>query len=209
MRLVIISDTHNYHTRLTMPDGDLLIHAGDMTNQVTLHELGEFNRWLGTLSYRHKVVISGNHDWCWQRENNAARAILTNAVYLEDSGTTIDGVRLWGSPWQPEFHDFAFNLPRGAPLREKWAQIPTETDILITHGPPHGHGDLTIFRQRAGCADLRDAVSRVKPRLHIFGHIHEGFGITEQNGTTFVNASVCLPFNRPTERVMVVDWGTL
>lgn len=206
MRLVILSDTHSHHRRLTIPDGDILIHAGDMTNTGSFTELRDFNDWLGSLPHLHKLVIAGNHDWCWERDKTAAYALLTNATYLEDSGITIEGVQIWGTPWQPEFHQWAFNLPRGRALREKWNLIPLATDILITHGPPHGHGDRTMLWQQVGCTDLIDVVEAIKPRLHVFGHIHEGYGVTQNDNTTFINASICELFNRPKNPVMVVDW---
>jgi predicted phosphohydrolase len=206
MRLVILSDTHSHHRRLAIPDGDILIHAGDMTNMGALHELHDFNEWLGTLPHPHKVVIAGNHDWCWERDKAAALKILTHAYYLEDSAMTIEGIRIWGTPWQPEFHHWAFNLPRGNALREKWALIAPDTDILITHGPPLGQGDRTMLWQQVGCADLMDVVKTLKPRLHIFGHIHEGYGVSYNGSTTFINASICELFNRPKNRVTVVDW---
>jgi Icc-related predicted phosphoesterase len=114
-------------------------------------------------------------------------------AYLEDSGISIQGIRIWGSPWQPEFYDWGFNLPPGAPLREKWALIPSNTEVLITHGPPLGHGDLCLpHRNRAGCVDLLAEISeRIHPRFHVFGHIHEGYGQTSNGETEFINASSC------------------
>jgi Icc-related predicted phosphoesterase len=206
MRLVILSDTHSCHRRLAIPEGDLLIHAGDMTNTGSWQELQDFNEWLGTLPHKHKIVIAGNHDFCWERDVDQAKAILTNGIYLEDSRITIEDINIWGTPWQPEFHDWAFNLPRGRALKEKWDLIPSETDILITHGPPQGHGDRTVLWQHVGCAELYEAVLRVKPRLHIFGHIHEGYGVTRNADTTFINASICELFNRPKNRITVLDW---
>ena len=101
----------------------------------------------------------------------------------------IDGVKFYGSPWQPWFYDWAFNLERGPEIRAKWDLIPEDTDVLITHGPPYGIGDLTFQKDHAGCQDLLKAVERLKPRTHIFGHIHERYGINSIDGTTFINAS--------------------
>jgi hypothetical protein len=112
------------------------------------------------------------------------------AVYLQDSGATVAGLRFWGSPWQPAYNDWAFNLPRGAPLAQKWALIPEGLDVLVTHGPPAGYGDgSSIGRERAGCADLIARVEVTRPRLHLFGHIHEDGGTWTHGSTTFANCT--------------------
>jgi len=100
----------------------------------------------------------------------------------------IEGVRFWGSPWQPWFFDWAFNLERGEEIRAKWELIPDDTEVLITHGPPQGHGDMTSRGEGAGCADLLARIRQVKPRYHLFGHIHEGYG-TSTDGVTSVSPS--------------------
>ena len=112
-------------------------------------------------------------------------------AYLEDSGLSIEGVRIWGSPWQPEYHAWGFNLKRGEECREKWDLIPTNTQILMTHGPPLGHGDLCLpHNNRAGCTDLlMEITTRIKPAYHVFGHVHEGYGQTTDGTTTFINPS--------------------
>lgn len=201
LRIVAISDTHNMHDMVMVPDGDILIHAGDFTNQGTPEEIERFNAFLAELPHRYKVVIAGNHDFAFERTPEEARAMLTSCIYLQDEAVTIEGLKIYGSPWQPEFMDWAFNLPRGEPLREKWALIPEDTQVLVTHGPPAGHGDVLCSGLAVGCQDLREAVERVRPQLHIFGHIHEGHGITQNEYTSFINASSCdesyEPFNPP------------
>lgn len=205
MKLVIISDTHSRHHLLdTLPHGDVLIFCGDAQRSGTsAAELREFNSWLGDQPIKRKIVIGGNHDMTLENVGpDAAQEIYYHATYLQDSGCEIDGVRFWGSPWQPRFFDWAFNLDRGAPLREKWNLIPDNVDVLITHGPPKGifdrcpavprtWADGKIKNVNVGCADLMDAVKRVKPKVHCFGHIHEGGGMVQKiDGTIFVNASV-------------------
>jgi hypothetical protein len=130
---------------------------------------------------------------------------LKNAIYLQDSGVDIDGIKFWGSPWQPEFYNWAFNLPRGPELARVWAQIPNDTDVLITHGPPYGVLDEIYHGKRVGCQDLSDALERVKPKVHVFGHIHEGYGVLEQNGTTYVNASLCNQYYQLVHSPIVID----
>ncbi|XP_071791351.1 metallophosphoesterase MPPED2-like isoform X1 [Asterias amurensis] len=235
VRFVCISDTHNQAARLlpTIPDGDVLIHGGDFTNVGSLKEIKQFNDFMGKLPHRHKIVIAGNHEVTFDRqlmtEQNShvfmsfATALqevkqedwkhipshLTNCTYLEDAEVNIMGFRIYGSPWQPEFCDWAFNLPRGKPLLDKWNLIPTGIDILVTHGPPLGHGDLTTSKERAGCVELLTSVQRrLKPKYHIFGHIHEGYGITTDNTTTFINASICTVNYSPSNHPIVFDLPT-
>jgi hypothetical protein len=142
------------------------------------------------LPHRHTIVIAGNHDWCFAREPQAAVAILgEGAVYLQDSEAIIDGVRFWGSPWQPEFNDWAFNLPRGEALAAKWALIPTGSQVLVTHGPPFGIGDCSGDPVRQGCTELRAAVRRIRPLLHLFGHIHQDGGFWREDGICFANVT--------------------
>ncbi len=190
MKLVVLSDTHGRHKTIDIPDGDVLIHAGDFSVWFgTLEELAEFNDFLAQLPHVHKIVVAGNHDFPFERENAEARAILTHAHYLQDEALEIEGVKFYGSPWQPEFLNLAFNLPRGEPLRRKWDMIPSDTDVLITHGPPHGIGDRTFDGLHVGCEELLARVQEIKPRVHVFGHIHEGRGRIDIGETTFVNAA--------------------
>ena len=189
MRIVAIADTHTFTDGFTVPDGDVLIHAGDMCRGGSLEELRGVATWLAAQPHRHKIVVAGNHDWSFVREPAASRALLGDAHYLEDSEVTIEGVRFYGSPWQPAFNNWAFNLPRGEKLAAKWKRIPTGLDVLITHGPPAGIGDRSSYEGRSGCADLRARVDEVAPRLHLFGHIHEDGGAWEQGRTVFANVT--------------------
>lgn len=197
MKLIAISDTHGEHRSLEIPDGDVLIHAGDLTRHGSLEDVQEFNDFLGTLPHPHKIVIAGNHDFCFEKDRAACEEILTNCIYLQDQEVVVDGVKFYGSPWQPWFYDWAFNLERGAEIRSKWELIPEDTDVLITHGPPYGIGDLTAQGDSAGCQGLLEVVKKIKPAFHIFGHIHEAYGVTNDGATTFVNASVCDQLYRP------------
>ena len=205
IRIVALSDTHGLHGEIDVPDGDVLVHAGDVTARGDLDELPELDAWFAAMPHRVKVMIAGNHDWCFQREPEAARAAMPSVTYLEDSAFTALGLRFYGSPWQPRFFDWAFNLDRGAPLREKWDRIPAETDVLVTHGPPDGIGDRTEVGDEVGCMDLRGALARVRPRLHVFGHIHEGYGMYRFAGIDLVNASICNVRYRAVNAPVVVD----
>jgi len=205
MRLVLVSDTHSLHDCCKVPKGDVLIHAGDLTNIGSMEDIIKFNEWIGKIKCRHKLVIAGNHDWGFERNPGPAKKLLTNCTYLMDKKAVIDGVVLFGSPWSPEFCNWAFNLPRGKPLRDKWNKIPENVDVLITHGPPDGILDETEEGNRTGCADLLDVVQKIKPKIHVFGHIHEGYGQVKHGGTTFVNASICTRRYHPVNEPIVVD----
>lgn len=209
MRVVMMSDTHGLHERLEVPDGDLLLHAGDFTRMGSIPCVSEFNRWIGTLPHQHKVVIAGNHDFPFERWPDVARGLLTNCHYLQDEMIVLDGIKIYGSPWQPEFFNWAFNLPRGRRLAEKWAKIPEGIDILMTHGPPNRILDKTSDGVNAGCSDLRNRIEKVKPRVHLFGHIHEAYGAIfpslGSNGTIFVNASIYQHQAKKIAKCWVVD----
>jgi 3',5'-cyclic AMP phosphodiesterase CpdA len=214
MRLVCLADTHLFHDEgFDVPDGDVLVHAGDLCRKGDLEELAEAARWLASLPHRRKVIIAGNHDWAFQREAVAARVLLRSrvpgVVYLEDEPAVVDGVRFWGSPWQPEFNGWAFNLPRGPELAKVWAKIPRNIDVLVTHGPPHGIGDRSgeDGDVRAGCADLRARVADVAPRLHLFGHIHQDGGFWNEGWTAFANVTTWECARPPT--VIDIDRATV
>lgn len=209
MKIVLISDTHGLHDSIPIPPGDLLIHAGDLSGSGTQSEIAAAAKWLGSLPHRHKIAIAGNHDWLFERQPTLATALLRSAgvSYLQDSGTNVDGLSIYGSPWQPEFMHWAFNVPRGQ-LARYWTHIPAGLDILITHGPPLGILDQRVppgMRRPApwedeepfagsnhiGDEELFVAVERTKPRVHVFGHIHSGYGKTQNRHTAFYNAALC------------------
>src|SRR5262249_34479500 len=155
--IVAVADTHLFHSELRVPDGDVFVHAGDLCQAGHLGELEVAAEWIRSLPHKHKVVVAGNHDFAFFDFPGKAQRLFAFCTHLEDTGATIDGVSFWGSPWEPEFNDWAFNLPRGAALAEKWAQIPTSG--------------------RLGCADLLARIDIVKPKLHLFGHIHQDGGV--------------------------------
>lgn len=199
MKIVLLSDTHGQHRKLEVPAGDVLVHAGDICQSMGFsgrmrdlrneEEIRDFNDWLGTLPHKHKVVIAGNHDFLFQRKKWEARGLITNATYLEDSSCMIEGVRFYGSPWQPAMGWWAFNEYREK-LADRWSSIPDDTGVLITHGPPNGICDLAGGIENAGCEALLSRVREVRPLLHVFGHIHEGRGVHTEGGTFFYNAAL-------------------
>lgn len=206
MRLVIVSDTHDqYH--YTVPDGDVLIHCGDFTLDSTRDEFERFNDWCARLSHR-VIAISGNHESALQEATPYGKLLLPNCIYLEDSGVEIGGVKFYGSPWTPWFYDYAFNFGRydDAQARRTWAKIPEDTDVLITHGPPHGRLDmLPRDKEHVGDRHLRERVDAIKPALHAFGHIHVARGVLPTKETLFVNAAMCNEQYHLVRKPVVVD----
>jgi Icc-related predicted phosphoesterase len=190
LRIVCVGDTHGFHRKLTLPPGDILIHSGDFDGR-SVEEIDDFNAWLGSLPFEHKIVIAGNHDLLFDRDPKLARAHLTEAIYLQDSGVTIEGVKFWGSPVNSVGGDWAFSRERLVKIRKHWDLIPDDTDVLITHEPPYGTLDKPhIMTKHAGCQYLLGAVLRIKPRLHVFGHVHGGYGRECAWNMTLVNCAV-------------------
>jgi len=216
MKLIITSDCHGKLHRASIPAGDVLILGGDLLanrsgNRDTdadlqLDELKDLDAYCGSLKFKHVVMIAGNHDWVFERQKGAHQ-VLKNNVYLEDSGIEIDGLKFWGSPHQPWFYDWAFNHPRnGTALAHYWSLIPDDTDVLITHGPPFGILDLPFGNgEPAGCELLMKRVKEVKPRVHIFGHIHGSYGQQRIGATLFVNACLCDELYQPVNPPHVIE----
>jgi Icc-related predicted phosphoesterase len=191
LKIVCISDTHRLHRQLKMPEGDILIHAGDIGCERGFDPLIDLNEWFKLLPYEHKIVIPGNHDFAIENSPLTAKALLNKAELLIDEECIINGVKYWGSPCTPFFHDWAWNEQRGEPLKRIWAKIPMDTDVLITHGPPYGILDEVIYGgKNVGCEELRKRVLEVQPKVHVFGHIHEGYGYFSEGKTQYVNASI-------------------
>ena len=139
MKLTIISDTHNIHNQLQLDSGDVLIHCGDFTRKGELNDVRSFASFIEQQNFSHKIIIAGNHDFCFDDERKKEAELILRSCginYLNDSSIIIDGIKFWGSPIQPWFHDWAFNRKRGNEIRKHWELIPTNTDVLLTHGPP-------------------------------------------------------------------------
>jgi len=196
-KIVAVSDTHGRHRRVEIPDGDVLVHAGDFTGSGSLRDVEEFDDWLSQFPHPTKILVAGNCDGICEMSPDQVREALTEARYLEDEALEVDGLNFWGSPWQPVFLDMSFNLPRGEELAEKWALVPDDTDVLVTHGPPAGILDRTSRGEEVGDEELLARVTEVRPKLHVFGHIHESMGVEERRGTTFCNAACNKSSNNP------------
>lgn len=230
MRIICLSDTHSLHKKMSYniesfidpKQENILIHAGDITNVGKEYDVASFIYWLQNLKgFDDKIFIAGNHDLSFEvkpswlnRYINEENLSQSDCVYLEDSEYIIEypefskPIKVYGTPWQPEFMNWAFNLPRkGKELKEKWDMIPNDVDILITHGPPYGINDKIEGRDDSlGCEILYDRVMMVKPKIHIFGHIHSGNNIVEKDGIVFINASICTEDYKPTYKPIVIDY---
>lgn len=198
MKCVAVSDIHLKDVKTE--EADLLLVAGDMTMMGTDSQLDWFKNWIASQPQKHKVWIAGNHDCGLEKNPDLAEKLAeeTDSIYLNDSEVELDGIRIWGSPVQPEFHNWAFNRQRGFEIRKHWQKIPERLDILITHGPPFGYLDQ-VEDEKVGCEELLNTIKnllRHPPRYHIFGHIHEGYGrcsLKRDDGQSIelINASSC------------------
>jgi len=218
--IVAISDTHSMHRRIKVPEADILIHAGDFCGRGNRAEIEDLADWLRGLPHAHKIIVAGNHDRYAEDQPEKTRKILEDAagaIFLLDESVTIDGIKFWGSPVTPRFGGWHFMMDRGPELVRHWAQIPDDTDIVITHGPAFGLGDVApdyhgeTNGKAAGCIDLLNRLREIKntsgftyPRVHVFGHIHNGHGVyssDEFGNMKFVNAAICTesyePINQP------------
>jgi len=226
-RITLISDTHAKHNQLNgdLPGGNILIHAGDfMTDGYNQTEARQFFNWFEAIKiYETKIFIAGNHDRIMQNEPETMSGILTGYKtidYLEDMTCVLygdgpngdlpeDNIHIYGSPWQPWFYNWAFNLPRnGDELKQKWSAIPNNTDILITHGPSWGYNDTTEWNRdtHLGCELLRERIDVIKPKIHVTGHIHSGHGYYFDGNTHHFNASVLNERYNYSNTPFTFDW---
>lgn len=204
MKICCISDIHGYLPKV--PDCDLLLLGGDYCRHHDDHwwYRNDFGRWIEDLSVRMKVVgVAGNHDFIF--EDNAGLISHLSWSYLEDSGIEWRGLNIYGSPWQPPFYDWAFNAPE-SDLERKWAQIPSNTDILVLHGPPRGYGDFSPYgNEHTGSPSLLKKIQEIKPKLVVAGHIHSGYGRYMIGETIFVNASHVNEKYQPVNEPVIVE----
>jgi Icc-related predicted phosphoesterase len=196
MEILFISDTHGKHKWLErthkFPMADMIIHAGDVTMVGDIWEIEPFLQWYSGLTYEYKIFIAGNHDYGFETNRHTVRSMIPdNVIYLEDSGVEIEGLNFWGSPVTSPFNNWAFNVETDKRI-EHWNIIPDDTDVLITHSPPYGIKDISTYvHEHIGCPYLTAAVkNRIKPKLHVFGHVHSAYGIEEHEGIMYVNATV-------------------
>ena len=239
MKIVTMSDVHGKYDELEannpVPQGDILLMAGDLLPNFSYG--GKYDggiqcgyikqvftpllkKWKDEGRFREIVVVAGNHDWAFQHYTDHCRSMLKDAgiVYLQDEQFIFDGVKIWGSPWQPWFYDWAFNFPnhhlnpaRGrAHARGTWGMIPDDTEILVTHGPPMYTLDRTLDGISVGCPWLQERIGELPQLLlHVFGHIHWSYGQTELDGVTYVNTAICAESYRAENPCHVIDWDRI
>lgn len=223
MRITVISDTHTKHGLIPkedLPGGDLIICAGDIMNSgYNKNDILDFCTWFHSLEqYDKKIFIAGNHDRMFENHPEGVEELLNiylDIDYLQDEAydlydlDTDTSTKIYGSPWQPEFYSWAFNLPKNSlQLAAKWEAIPDNTDILITHGPAFGTLDTVAGRpwDNLGCELLAERIEVIKPKIHVCGHIHSGYGYQFKDGTHFFNAAVLDEQYEYTQKPMTFDW---
>lgn len=203
LRILALSDTHELHRELDrLPESDILIHAGDWTFfSKRLAAIEDFDEWLADQPVRHRSILTpGNHEF-YLEADHSRRTLTSSATVLIEEALTIKGLKIWGSPIT-SLYGAAFGISDPAKRAAHYASIPSDTHILVTHGPPYGILDgKPGTSEHFGCPELLMAVQRVKPLVHIFGHVHTGYGVLETPETTYINASLLGPdgdiLNRP------------
>lgn len=194
MIFVALSDTHGNHHSVEIPPGDVIIHCGDITHKSNLPEITDFIKWFGGLNFQHKILVAGNHDrFIRKRKPEFFELINEHKIeYLENSLVQINGFSVFGSPFTLSYSGIgAFTYNDNPEAERIWSLIPDKIDILVTHAPPRGFRDFSMAENNnAGCNVLRDKVLSIKPRYHVFGHIHESYGIEPHGDSVFINASV-------------------
>lgn len=204
IKICAISDTHTYHNQLTIPECDLLLHAGDFTSMGSLTDVTSFASWFSKQPAKHKIAIPGNHDFFCEDNSYIAKEIFkqVGTTLLIDQAITIEGVNIYGSPWQPWFHSWAFNFPEHEPAKSKkaeetWKLIPDNTNILLVHGPPYNILDKVMHPRQwedpnVGCKALRKRIQELHDlKLVITGHIHEANGHIKLNNIDIYNVAIC------------------
>ncbi len=215
MKIACISDTHNQRLlNMALPDADILLHAGDWTGQGSVLEVEQFNSFCGQVKDKYKYGIwatGGNHDFLAEKQFSLCKDILTNCNLMIDNSVELEGINFWFSPHQPWFYDWAFNLRRGKPLEEKWAQIPDNTNVLITHGGPKFHLATTVSGEDVGDLDLYNRILNLNDlKLHVFGHIHCGYGVDESiSGIIYANSSICNEQYKPVNKALLFDYDAI
>ncbi len=210
-KIIGISDTHNYHNKIVIPECDILIHAGDMTSMGREHEIRNFFKWFKKQPAKHHVAIMGNHEKVYEQCLPLSKTWITEefpeVIILDDSEVIVEGLKLWGSNWTPFFNNWAYNAYRGEEIKKHWDRIPDNVDILITHGPAKGILDRSIYdNEQCGCQDLLEAIQRTEPAYHMFGHIHNWGGMSKTIGkTTYMNIAVCDEDYRPLNKIQVIE----
>ena len=199
MRILHLSDTHRNHRRLHgLPAADVIIHSGDVAETGQSKDVNDFFVWFCGLDYKYKIFVKGNHDSRLQANKFVQSSLPANVFFLYNSGITIKSVKFWGLS-----NSYFTKKDVNENFQQRLAKIPSNIDILITHRPPYGILDKSY--KHLGSTYLLQAVMKIAPRYHLFGHVHEAYGIEKLNETTFVNASVVNEKNELTNKPFLFE----
>lgn len=203
MKIVCISDVHAKWNKVIIPECDLLISAGDYSFLGESHMVRDYHKWLDKQPARHIISVQGNHEKNVEKNfsfyQDLAREQCPRVHFIDEGFVEIEGKQIWCSAITPWFHNWAWNRFPDEIIKH-WDKIPNDIDVLVTHGPPQGILDeVRNFNREVGewesghcgCPELLKKVMIIKPMLHVFGHIHPGYGIKVVDGTTFINAALC------------------
>jgi Icc-related predicted phosphoesterase len=220
MKLVFISDTHGYLRERDIPEGDVLVHCGDACSSGQRFEFINFCEQMEKIAKRFRLTLytPGNHDRFVEVEQRDARREFDSNFdnfplmqMLIHESFEFEGIKFFGSPYTPEFYNWAFMYPRDKG-KEIWANVPDDTDVLFTHGMPHGVLDRVgrlIGKdedEHVGCVDLRKRIAEIKPKVFAGGHLHlEGGQQIEQDGTVFINAAICDDSYTPSRKAIEIE----
>lgn len=188
MKIVCISDTHNNHEEVLLPEGDILVHTGDFTHNGSIEEYCRFINWLEKQKqFKHKIIVPGNHDFCCERVWGLCKRFAAERGVLAglDEQFVVEGINFFCSPWQPWFYDWAFNAT-DEDLKSHFSKITADTNVLLTHGPSSG-----ILDDGKGSKILAKRIKQLKELKYVvFGHIHEGYGVKTVDKVTYINAAL-------------------
>lgn len=216
MKIVAISDTHGKWNRLQIPECDILISAGDYSFRGEKHMVEDFHKWLNKQQAGYVVSVQGNHELNVEKNFEQMKEVAEKACpgvhFIAEGGVNIEGINIWGSAVTPWFRNWAWNVERGPKIKAHWDKIPTNTNILVTHGPPYGILDIVPFangtpKERVGCHDLLNRLIDLPDlKMHIFGHIHHSHGAEMVANVRFYNASICDEAYMPTNPVTIIEY---
>lgn len=214
LKITAFSDTHTFHKKTHLPICDISIFAGDLSSVGYKHEIKDFLKWYSNQTGpTFKIFIAGNHDISFENDKEMVKELLNeypDLIYLENSSTEVYGIKIWGSPFSPTFgKGWAFNANRGDEIQKIWDLIPEDTNIVVTHTPVFGKLDYSRYKnENAGCENLRNTIKKIKPKIHVCGHIHEcGGSLVEDEHTTYINASLMDFYFKPRNHPITVNYN--
>ena len=205
MKIVTISDTHGYHSKIYVPNGDIVVCAGDISSRGSVSSIQSFLDWYSELPHAYKILVPGNHDWGFEKEENLCKTMCEERgiIYLNNSGIGILGVKFWGTASQKPFCNWAFNHDVET-RKSLYSLIPKDTDVLVLHGPPYGILDETEYvKENVGCEIVLDTIKQLDLAAVVFGHIHEARGYIHKNKVLYINTSICTLQYNPTNAPFV------